>query len=299
MHLSRPVLNQVAICLLFVLFLSTLDSARALPGGKDARGLLPGHKGKSPGHSGSDNKHDSHGLGGLLPGKKGNDHGSSQGSGGNGSPQSSSSGKPDNKHLDDINPVDDGPTADKKPGLGIEFESAGVVFSQSKCDEAGTFALKGELIQGHDHQTYTSKKKHGDSTTTPKDSSKGGKKHTKRGSSRPGSKHGSPQGSRSSSPQRGPSTSPKGKDSTSQHHSQEMDDWKLTGDTTQGRPGSLTGEYILNGKTIKLGTKRAGAAAKEVHEDFVSQENSTTHTTPMLIYGLICRQNGTSKRGTR
>jgi hypothetical protein len=43
--------------------------------------------------------------------------------------------------------------------------------------------------------------------------------------------------------------------------------WVLTGDTTS--TGSLSGEYILNGKTIKIGASAAGPAAAEVAADLV------------------------------
>jgi hypothetical protein len=98
----------------------------------------------------------------------------------------------------DINPVDDGPTSDRSPGIGVEFESGGLTFVNNKCNQKDTFDLKGYDIQG-----------------------------------RSGT------------------------------------DWRLTVDTTSGMSGRLSGEYILNGKTIKIGSKRAGAAAEEVTKDFV------------------------------
>lgn len=45
--------------------------------------------------------------------------------------------------------------------------------------------------------------------------------------------------------------------------------WALTADTTEGRAGSLTAEYILNGKVIKIGDGTASAAAAAVSNDLV------------------------------
>ena len=47
--------------------------------------------------------------------------------------------------------------------------------------------------------------------------------------------------------------------------------WALTVDTTITAEGNvhLTGEYILNGKSIKLGTQDAGKAAQAVSDDLV------------------------------
>jgi hypothetical protein len=45
-------------------------------------------------------------------------------------------------------------------------------------------------------------------------------------------------------------------------------DWELTGDTTF--PGFLSAEYIMNGKTIKLGQSTAGTTAAEIAADLVN-----------------------------
>lgn len=50
----------------------------------------------------------------------------------------------------------------------------------------------------------------------------------------------------------------------------EGDNWQLTADTTADLAGVLTAEYILNGKTIKIGTGAASAAAAAVSSDIVS-----------------------------
>lgn len=47
------------------------------------------------------------------------------------------------------------------------------------------------------------------------------------------------------------------------------DNWQLTADTTSEITGRLTAEYILNGKTIKIGTGAASAAAAAVSSDIV------------------------------
>ena len=51
----------------------------------------------------------------------------------------------------------------------------------------------------------------------------------------------------------------------------EKDHWALTVDTTSTSEGNvnLSGEYILNGKKIKLGTGDAGKAAQDVSKDLV------------------------------
>ena len=46
--------------------------------------------------------------------------------------------------------------------------------------------------------------------------------------------------------------------------------WQLTGDTTLLESGLLQAEYILDGKTIKIGTGAAVTAATEVAADIVS-----------------------------
>ena len=47
------------------------------------------------------------------------------------------------------------------------------------------------------------------------------------------------------------------------------DNWQLTADTTTEIAGKLAAEYILNGKTIKIGTGAASAAAAAVSSDVV------------------------------
>lgn len=47
------------------------------------------------------------------------------------------------------------------------------------------------------------------------------------------------------------------------------DNWQLTADTSPEAAGMLTAEYILNGKTIKIGTGAASAAAAAVSSDVV------------------------------
>ena len=47
------------------------------------------------------------------------------------------------------------------------------------------------------------------------------------------------------------------------------DFWQLTADTTDVTAGSLTAEYILNGKTIQIGSGVASVAAAEVAKDIV------------------------------
>lgn len=47
------------------------------------------------------------------------------------------------------------------------------------------------------------------------------------------------------------------------------DNWQLTADTADEIPGRLTAEYILNGKTIKIGSDTASAAAAAVSSDIV------------------------------
>lgn len=71
--------------------------------------------------------------------------------------------------------------------------------------------------------------------------------------------------------------------------------WQLTADTTPDTDGLLTAEYILNGKTIKIGTGAASAAAAAVSSDSVrSYMIIEIHSFPMLI-GL-CRLHGTHTR---
>ena len=69
-------------------------------------------------------------------------------------------------------------------------------------------------------------------------------------------------------------------------------DWQLTADTTQVIAGRLTAEYILNGKTIKIGTGAASAAAAAVSSDIVRIHTIIEmHSLPVLIGP--CRSHGT------
>ncbi|CAD6576350.1 MAG: hypothetical protein ASARMPREDX12_007855 [Alectoria sarmentosa] len=99
----------------------------------------------------------------------------------------------------DESPTLDGPTSDKSTGIGVEFETSAVVFSQPGCSAADTNQAKGQQV--------------GD---------RGG------------------------------------------------DNWQLTSDTTSEIPGRLSAEYILNGKTIKIGTGAASAAAAAVSSDIIA-----------------------------
>lgn len=49
----------------------------------------------------------------------------------------------------------------------------------------------------------------------------------------------------------------------------EGEDWQLTGDMGDDA-GLLTAEYILDGKKIKLGSKRLAKAAEEAADDYVT-----------------------------
>ena len=55
--------------------------------------------------------------------------------------------------------------------------------------------------------------------------------------------------------------------------------WALTVDTTSTAKGNvnLAGEYILNGKLIKLGTQDAGKAAQAVSDDLVRSHGQFHH----------------------
>ncbi|THC93661.1 hypothetical protein EYZ11_006873 [Aspergillus tanneri] len=103
----------------------------------------------------------------------------------------------DNHAVEDINEVNDGPTLDKKPGIGVEFESGQLSFINKECNAKDTFSLKGKDVNG----------RVGDS-------------------------------------------------------------WSLTVDTTSSKKGHLQGEYILNGKKLKIGTETAHKAAKAAADDF-------------------------------
>ncbi|KAH8433923.1 uncharacterized protein LDX57_011559 [Aspergillus melleus] len=215
----------------------------------------PGSRGGSRGSSGGKGRDSSQG-----PSRgSSNKHPISDGEG---SSNTHSTGKPQKADVGDINPKDDGPTPDKKAGLGIEFEAGQLIFSNDDCERQSTFDLKGMEIEGRNHRTQKSAGGRGTSLK-----SKGAR--TRRGTP-PHSWSGSSQGSRNSSPGRGRTGSSSGKGSSGLHDSHPGNDWSLTVDTTNNMKGKLTGEYILNGKTIKLGTGRAGKAAKEVHNDFVS-----------------------------
>ena len=104
---------------------------------------------------------------------------------------------PNDPCLDEA-PTLDGPTSDKSAGIGVEFESSGVVFQKPGCSAADTNQAKGQKV--------------GD---------------------------------------------------------REGDNWQLTADTTAEAAGLLQAEYILNGKTIKIGTGAASAAAAAVSSDIV------------------------------
>ena len=46
----------------------------------------------------------------------------------------------------DESPIEDGPTSDQSPGIGVELESSRVKFSKAGCSEQETFAAKGEVV---------------------------------------------------------------------------------------------------------------------------------------------------------
>lgn len=102
----------------------------------------------------------------------------------------------------DITPTKDGGTSDKSPGIGVEFETNALTFSNDECPLNDAFKSKAKEISGR-------------------------------------------------------------KD--------ENNHWALTVDTTSTAQGNvhLTGEYILNGKLIKLGTQDAGRAAQAASDDLV------------------------------
>ncbi|PYI09722.1 hypothetical protein BO78DRAFT_427094 [Aspergillus sclerotiicarbonarius CBS 121057] len=106
---------------------------------------------------------------------------------------------------EDITPTDDGPTPDRSPGLGIEFETSSLELHSSTCKLEGTLASKGKEISGHTN-TY----------------------------------------------------------------------WSLTVDTTAEVDGKVKGEYILNGKEIKLGAGTAAPAAENVQKDLVKWKPHAT-----------------------
>ena len=102
----------------------------------------------------------------------------------------------------DITPTNDGGTSDKSPGIGVEFETNSLIFSNDECPLNDAFRSKAKEISGRKDKN---------------------------------------------------------------NH------WALTVDTTSTGEGNvhLTGEYILNGKLIKLGTQDAGKAAQAVSDDLV------------------------------
>lgn len=102
----------------------------------------------------------------------------------------------------DITPTKDGGTSDKSPGIGVEFETNSLTFSNDQCPLNDAFKSKAKEISGRKDKN---------------------------------------------------------------NH------WALTVDTTSTALGHvlLTGEYILNGKLIKLGTQDAGKAAQAISDDLV------------------------------
>lgn len=59
--------------------------------------------------------------------------------------------------------------------------------------------------------------------------------------------------------------------------------WELTADTTPDIPGSLTAEYILDGKVIKIGDGTASAAAAAASSDLVRINRISEISDAMLI----------------
>ncbi|PWY96121.1 hypothetical protein BO94DRAFT_591620 [Aspergillus sclerotioniger CBS 115572] len=106
---------------------------------------------------------------------------------------------------EDITPADDGPTSDRSPGLGIEFEASSLELECKVCKAADTFSSKGKEISGHTNKY-----------------------------------------------------------------------WSLTVDTTTNSAGRVKGEYILNGKEIKLGAGTAVTAAENVEKDLVKWNQYAT-----------------------
>lgn len=176
---------------------------------KNKKGKPNSVKGKHGSSSGHQGKDDTRGRGSSRGSSRGSNRGSSRGSSrgsGHSNPFSDSfdldNPFSDAHAVEEIYAVDDGPTTDKKPGIGVEFEAGGVQFHNKQCNDEDTFNLKGKDIKNR--------------------------------------------------------------------ASKRRKDWALTVDTTDGKGGQLSGEYILNGKKIKLGSGRAGKAAAEVANDFVS-----------------------------
>ena len=71
----------------------------------------------------------------------------------------------------------------------------------------------------------------------------------------------------------------------------EGDNWQLTADTTQEIAGMLAAEYILNGKTIKVGTGAASAAAAAVSSDIV-RTHLLIEMHPFLVLSRLYRWIG-------
>ncbi|KAJ5201417.1 uncharacterized protein N7498_006080 [Penicillium cinerascens] len=119
MFRSRLLAAQLGLCLLAFFFLSFSRTTSAAP--LDARG--------GP-------------VGGSDPFK---DPSSGESSSGESDPFS------DCKAEDlDIDPFEDGPTADRTAGLGVEFETGGFYFtSVGNCGKENTFASKNKAISGH------------------------------------------------------------------------------------------------------------------------------------------------------
>ncbi|KAL8895447.1 MAG: hypothetical protein Q9207_008169 [Kuettlingeria erythrocarpa] len=51
-------------------------------------------------------------------------------------------------------PTLDGPTGDKSPGLGVEFEAQRVVFRSGECDKASTDSSKGKMVGGRQGKNW-------------------------------------------------------------------------------------------------------------------------------------------------
>ena len=111
----------------------------------------------------------------------------------------------------DIAPTNDGPTSDRSPGIGVEFETSAITFNSATANAASTYPLKGKLVNGR----------------------------------------------------QGPN-------------------WQLTADTTGDSPGVLYAEYILDGRTIKIGTGVAAVTANLVAQDLVRNFNV------LLVSSIYC-----------
>lgn len=183
MYLTLLLTNYLAFCLLCLLLLSTFKTTSAAP----SQSVNPF---KSPADS---------------------DYSEEECSGSEAENPFLSPDDPDNHEIEvsgceesesesevDIKSTDDGPTSDRSPGIGVEFESNRMIMSNKDCIQTNTWRSKGKVVEG-----------------------------------RTGN------------------------------------DWSLTVDTSSSVQGELFGEYIMNGKTIKIGTGRAGLAAGEIKEDLV------------------------------